>query len=153
MPSTCTIVDYLRSKRPWNGIFDQPYTNVYSVTAVDSAWDIWRSIRGPLYQLIASVLDTNCKFVAVDMMKYIGQDPHLADTALVVFFPSTATAEHWLALEIAITNLAQEKAEDYGYHEAIRVLFHYSDKPLDVLCQAKQFLDNTVGIAYDLNSP
>lgn len=151
MPST--IVDYVMSKRPGNGILDQPYTNIYNIPAVDSAWDVWRSIRGPLYQLIASVLDNNCRFIAVDMMKYIGQDLHLADATLVVFFPSTATAEHWLALEIAITNLAQEKAEDYGYHEPIRVLFHYSNKPLETLCRTKQFLDKTIGIAYDSTWP
>jgi hypothetical protein len=144
-----TIVDYLMTKKPGSGILDQPYTSIYNVTATDSAWDVWRSIRGPLYQLIASVLDRNCRFIALDMMKYIGQDPHLADTTLVIFFPSAATAEHWLALEIAITNLAQEKAEDYGYHEPIGVLFHYSDKPLETLYRAKQFLDETIGIAYD----
>jgi hypothetical protein len=147
MPST--IVDYLMSKKPESSILDQPYVNIYNVTATDSAWDIWLSIRGPLYQLIASVLDKNCKFIAFDLMKYIGQDPHLADTTLVGFFPSIATAEHWLALETAITNLAQEKVEDYGYHEPIRVLFRYSNKPLETLYRAKQFLDDTMGIEYD----
>lgn len=130
-------------------MFDQPYVNIYNVTATDSVWDVWRSIRGPLYQLIASVLDKNCKFLALDLMKYIGQDPHLADTTLIIFFPCTATAEHWHALELAITHLAQEKAEDFGYPEPIRVLFHYSDQPLETLYRAKQFLDDTLGIEYD----
>ncbi|KAH8705996.1 hypothetical protein BGW36DRAFT_457331 [Talaromyces proteolyticus] len=148
MPSS-TIVDYVESKIPSSSILDQPYINVYNVRSLDSAFKVWQNVRGPLHQLIASVLDRNSSCIAIDLMKYVGQDPFLADATLLLLFPTTASAEHWPALEIAATNLVQEKAEDLEHYEKIKVVIRSVDLSLSAIIHTKQALDKAVGIQYD----